>query len=88
VTGEQGSCPELILIVTFPTAEQTSNTGDNPARLWNNVVVPGTFSPRDKCVRGHIPITLNVDLGQKAYQGLINSDRLIDQDPFWVAVTS
>jgi len=69
-------------------AEQTSDAGDDPARLWNNVVVTGTFSPHDKCVRGHIPITLNVDLGQKAYQGLINSDRLIDRDPFWVAVTS
>ncbi len=69
-------------------AEQTSDTGDDPARLWNNVVVIGTFSPRDKCVRGHIPLKLNVDLGQKAFQSLINSARLIDRDPFWVAVTS
>lgn len=69
-------------------AVQTSSTGNDPARLWNDVVVIGTFSSRDKCVRGHIPLKLNVDLGNKAYLGLINSDRLIDQDAFWVAVTS
>jgi hypothetical protein len=69
-------------------AKQTSNTGSNPASLWNDVVVIGTFSPHDKCVRGHIPITLNVDLGRQAYLAFIRSERLIDQDPFWLAVTS
>jgi hypothetical protein len=68
-------------------AVQTSNTGDDPAKLWNDVKVIGTFSPHVRCVRGHIPLKLNVDLGNKAYLALINSDRLIDQDPFWVAVT-
>jgi hypothetical protein len=69
-------------------AKQTSNTGNDPARLWNDVVVIGTFSPHDKCVRGHIPLKLNVDLGRQAYLALIRSDRLIDEDPFWVAVTA
>lgn len=69
-------------------AVKTSDTGDNPARLWNSIEVIGTFSAHDKCVRGHIPIKLNVDLGSKGYQALINSARLINEDPFWVAVTS
>jgi hypothetical protein len=69
-------------------AERTSDTGNDPARLWNNVLVIGTFSPHDRCVRGHIPIKLNVDLGRQAYLALIKSDRLIDRDSFWVAVTS
>jgi hypothetical protein len=69
-------------------AKQTSDTGDDPAKLWNNIVVIGKFSPRDKCVRGHIPIELNTDVGNKAYLALIRSDRLIDEDPFWVAVSS
>jgi hypothetical protein len=70
------------------TAVKTSDTGNNPAKLWNDVNVIGTFSAHDKCVRGHIPLKLNTDLGRDGYLALINSDRLMDQDPFWVKVTS
>jgi hypothetical protein len=68
-------------------AVKTSSKGDNPAKLWNNIDVI-SYSPNDKCVRGHIPIKLNTDLGSKAYNALIMQARLINRDPFWVAVTS
>ena len=76
-------------------AVKTSDTGSE-ARIWNAVRPIGKFSRAAKCVRGHIPITLNVALGRNAYKAFIGKERLLDipasprgpnGDPFWIAVT-
>ena len=68
-------------------AVKTSDTG-SVARIWNAVTPIGKFIRRAaKCVRGHIPITLNVLVGSRGYFGFIGSARLLDKDPFWLQVT-
>lgn len=68
-------------------AVKTSDTG-SPAQIWNAVRPFSKFIRHAaKCVRGHIPITLNVELGRDGYRAFIGSERLLDTDPFWLAVT-
>jgi hypothetical protein len=57
------------------------------AGQWTGVVPLGQYSASGKCVRGHIPLSLNTKVG-RAYGGLVRSERLLPGDPFWVAVTS
>jgi hypothetical protein len=64
---------------------QAGNTG-NEAADWPTVTPVGTVTANEACARGHIPLRLNRNAGL-AYARLILSDRLIDRDPFWVAVT-
>jgi hypothetical protein len=68
-------------------AVQTSSSGTE-ARIWNAVKPIGTFSTSAKCVRGHIPLNLNVSLGRDAYKVFIKSTRLLNKDPFWLTVTA
>jgi hypothetical protein len=67
-------------------AVKTSDTG-SVAKIWNEVRPIGKFSPDAKCVRGHIPLTLNVDLGRDGYLDFIKSERLLNEDPFLLTVT-
>jgi hypothetical protein len=54
------------------------------ATAWNEVSA-GSFDTDAACVRGHIPLTLNRNVGL-AYGRFIQAQRLIDDDPFWVSV--
>jgi len=68
-------------------AVKTSDTGSE-AQIWNKVTPFSKFIRHAaKCVRGHIPITLNVELGRDRYRAFIGSERLLDTDPFWLSVT-
>jgi hypothetical protein len=68
-------------------AVKTSSTG-TIAHIWNAVKPIGTFSKNARCVRGHIPITLNTGLGRVSYRNFIKAVRLLNKDPFWINVTS
>jgi hypothetical protein len=68
------------------TAVQTDTSGTNEATDWFSTDVIGTPLNTLPCVRGHIPLKLNSGVGG-AYGSLIQADRLIDKDPFWVTVT-
>ena len=79
-------------------AVKTSDTGSE-AQIWNKVTPFSKFIRHAaKCVRGHIPITLNVELGRDGYRAFIGSERLLDNaaadagrvggDPFWLQVTA
>jgi hypothetical protein len=70
-------------------AVKTSDTGSE-AKIWNAVTPYSKFIRHAaKCVRGHIPLTLNVSLGgNTGYRGFIKAVRLLDNDPFWLEVTA
>lgn len=77
-------------------ADRTGSKG-SPAQIWGDVKPIGTPTGHEKCVRGHIPLTLNVDLGRDAYLAFIKSQRLLDLtvtggprngDKFWLSVTA
>jgi hypothetical protein len=68
-------------------AVKTADSG-SAARIWNDVEVIGTYNKDARCVRGHIPLSLNTDAGSKAWKAFIASDRLLDEDKFWVSVTA
>jgi hypothetical protein len=69
------------------TAEQTDHIGmpGFEGVDWSSVIVNSDI-PSAPCVRGHIPRRLNNHVGS-LYNGLIRRDRLINKDPFWLAVT-
>ncbi|MCX2928466.1 hypothetical protein [Streptomyces sp. NEAU-W12] len=67
------------------TAVRADTTGDN-ATDWPVITPAGPFTGEEKCVRGHIPGSLNSDLG-RAYALLVMSARLADNDGFWLRVT-
>ena len=99
--GDRDSCDEYPFAATYQsgalngvttgsqcaqvTAVQAGNSGHEAAD-WPTVAPIGTVTTNEACVRGHIPLRLNRNAGL-AYARLILSDRLIDRDPFWVAVT-
>jgi hypothetical protein len=68
------------------TAVRTATTGST-AQQWGNISVIGTPTGSEACVRGHIPLSLNSDVG-----GLLGrftqAQRLIDNDQYWLSVTS
>jgi hypothetical protein len=68
-------------------AVKTSSTG-TIAHIWNAVKPIGTHSSSAKCVRGHIPLSLNEDLGTSSYLSFIRAQRLLNKDRFWLTVTS
>jgi hypothetical protein len=68
-------------------AVKTSSTG-TIAHIWNAVKPIGTHSSSAKCVRGHIPLSLNEDLGTSSYLTFIRAQRLLNKDRFWLTVTS
>lgn len=71
-------------------AIRTRHSGTE-AEQWNDVKPIGKFSRNAKCVRGHIPRNLNVDLGRNkltGYRGFIKMVRLINDDRFFLEVTS
>jgi hypothetical protein len=70
------------------TAVPSGTTTGNEAADWPAVAVSPntTYITGAPCVRGHVPLALNSAVGG-AYGNLILSNRLIDGDPFWVAVT-
>jgi hypothetical protein len=100
--GDSDSCDEFPFAATYQsgafagvtsgsqcaqvTAIQSGNTG-NEAADWASVDPVGAYTGNELCVRGHIPSKLNSGAGG-AYGGLITSQRLLDGDPFWVAVTA
>jgi hypothetical protein len=67
-------------------AVKTAETG-SAAKIWNDVKVIGAYSKDARCVRGHIPLKLNQDLGNAAWRAFIASNRLLNMDKFWVSVT-
>ncbi|MET9566601.1 hypothetical protein [Streptomyces tauricus] len=67
------------------TAVRAGTTNDL-ALDWPIVTTAGTVSGSEKCVRGHIPRSLNTDLGG-AYGVFIKDVLLADDDPFWIRVT-
>lgn len=71
------------------TAEQTgfTNNPDNLATDWPTITVDGTPTLSEPCVRGHIPNTLNSRVGG-SYGRFVQTQRLVDKDPFWLTVTS
>jgi hypothetical protein len=68
------------------TAVRTAHSG-SLAHQWAGIKVIGKPTGHEACVRGHIPLPLNTDVG-----GLLGrftqANRLIDNDPYWMAVTS
>jgi hypothetical protein len=93
-TGQSGAMKNGKTDESFSGAEcaqvkavTTANSG-SPARIWNGVEVIGSYSVHARCVRGHIPLSLNTDLGSAAWKAFIASDRLLNKDEFWVAVTA
>jgi hypothetical protein len=64
---------------------RAGTTGDL-ALNWPTVTTIGTVTGSEKCVRGHIPRSLNTDLGG-TYGGFVVSMRLADNDPFWLSIT-
>lgn len=68
------------------TADHTATTGNNEPEDWYTDSELTTPTGTEPCVRAHNPNFLNGDVGS-AYRSLIGTDRLIDKDPFWVAVT-
>jgi hypothetical protein len=68
-------------------AVKTSSTG-TIAHIWNNVKPIGSYSAGAKCVRGHIPYTLNTTLGRIAWLDFIRANRILNENPFWMKVTS
>lgn len=69
------------------TASQTGTSGSNEAADWNTINVDGTPTGSEPCVRGHIPNLLNGRVGG-AYGNFIQTERLLDGDPYWVQVTA
>jgi hypothetical protein len=68
------------------TAVRTATTGSVAAQ-WANIGIIGTPTGSEKCVRGHIPLSLNSDTGGALGRFTV-AQRLIDNDPYWVEVTS
>ncbi|MEU0511631.1 hypothetical protein [Amycolatopsis sp. NPDC006125] len=66
------------------TAVQTGSTGVLAAD-WSDVVPVGTPTRTELCVRAHVPSLLNYRAGSD-FGNLVRGARLIDTDPFWVAV--
>jgi hypothetical protein len=67
------------------TAVENAQRTGNLATDWRTVQPTGTYSNQAKCVRGHIPLSLNTNVGT-AYSNFISPNRLLDLDPFWVSV--
>ncbi|MER6145869.1 hypothetical protein ABT174_38655 [Streptomyces sparsogenes] len=68
------------------TAVQADSTGDL-ATDWPTITPLGTWNVAQKCVRGHIPGSLNSEAGGW-YGTFVKSARLADDDPFWVSVVA
>ncbi|MEK8170739.1 hypothetical protein NKH77_17635 [Streptomyces sp. M19] len=66
------------------TAVKAGSTGDL-AVDWPTITPLGTFTGSEKCVRGHIPRSLNTDLGGD-YGRFIQNQRLADDEAFWLSV--
>jgi len=67
------------------TALRAGSSG-NLAVDWPTVTPIGSPTGVEKCVRGHIPKSLNTDTGG-AYGNFVKSALLADGDPFWLSVT-
>ncbi|WP_146747048.1 hypothetical protein [Thermogemmatispora tikiterensis] len=66
-------------------AVKTNEWGQSPAQIWTTVQPIGSVRAAAPCVRGHIPLILNTVEGG-AYGLFANAQRLLDRDPFWIAV--
>lgn len=99
--GDHDSCDEYPFAATYQSgaskvkngsqcaqvkAVETGTRGETEAQRWNTVEPIGAYSSSAACVRGHIPATLNSDVGN-AYRVFIGPQRLLNSDKFWVAVT-
>ena len=67
------------------TAIRTASSGSVAAQ-WGNIGVIGSPTGNEKCVRGHIPVSLNSDAGGALGRFTI-AQRLNDNDPYWLTVT-
>jgi hypothetical protein len=63
-------------------AVKTRDTG-SVAEIWNAVKAIGKFSHDAKCVRGHIPLALNVAVGRDGYLAFIKAERLLNKARSW-----
>lgn len=68
-------------------AVKTNDKGGTAAKIWTTVKPIGKVNSSAKCVRGHIPLSLNTAVGRDAYKAFIKSERLLNDDPFWLAVS-
>lgn len=75
------ACAQLTVVQTG-----TSNNPNNVAADWATVVPTGTPTLSEKCVRGHIPLSLNSGVG-RAYGTFVRTNRLLNKGRFWVSVT-
>jgi hypothetical protein len=69
-------------------AVKTNDKGGTPAKIWTRVEPVGSVDRGAACVRGHIPVDLNTALGRDAYRDFIKATRLLNGNPFWVAVSA
>lgn len=76
------ACAQLTAVQTG-----TSNNPANEAADWAAVTPIGTPALTEKCVRGHIPLSLNKQVGG-AYGRFVRTNRLLNRGAFWVAVTA
>jgi hypothetical protein len=66
------------------TTVKTGSTGDEE-KDWSTVQPIGTPDFSLPCIRGHIPLSQNTGVGG-AYVTFGNQNRLVDKDPFWIAI--
>ena len=64
-------------------ATEISNPTGNLAADWSGVEPIGSFTGSEPCVRGHIPLLLNTNVGT-AYWKFISANRIIDGDQYWI----
>ncbi len=76
------ACAQLTVVQTG-----TSNNPAKEAADWATVTPIGTPTLTESCVRGHVPLVLNRNVGG-AYGRFVRANRLLDRGAFWVAVTA
>lgn len=92
------SCDEFPFASTYQSGAELGLTAANCGEgqmvwltntsQWVFLPVPGqtgpVWNPTQRCAVGHIPLSSNQSVGG-SYSQLIQNNRLLDQDPFWIA---
>ena len=66
--------------------DRAGTSGNNEAADWKAIAVVGNPTLSEPWVRGHIPNKLNGSVGG-SYGRYVQTQRLVDKDPFWLTVT-
>src|ERR1017187_2632663 len=99
--GSSDSCDEFPFAATYQSGAQNGVTsGEDCAQItaaeipnptgilatdWSWLEPLGSPTGNEACVRGHTPLDLNTGVGS-AYGTFITTERLIDEDRFWVEI--